>query len=679
MGKKLFILFIFSFVFSNAQPGKEAWHWWFGQAGIDFSQGAPIAHPGVIGYLAGAVATISDKNTGQFLFLTDGVSVQNKAGYTMSNGTGLLGDYYTCQTLIAPHPGNSNLYYVFSVDKLGGPKGIHYSIVDMSQSGGLGKVITKNKVLALPRMTEKITAVRQCDGIGYWIVTHAYNSNAFMTYKLGLQGLDTVPVISYAGTSHSSMSPNDYESTGYMKASPNGAKLAAVINSDSLPLLEILDINNLTGIVSNPITILFTGMEGPNAVSFSPDNSKLYTCVYHNDSSLVYQYDLSSGVPAVIQSSGIMIGKKKFNPGNSHGIVTSMQLAPDGKIYIGRYYLDTLAVVENPNLSGASCNLQWNGFITGPPSYEFCMLGLPNFIDANYAGIQIDVPDVKQCTTFKPDTLDAGPGYANYYWSTGDSTQITVVNNPGTYWVTVTNQQGCTKTDTVHAYLITPGTQTVSVCLADTLNTTQSIVLSYNWSDGTMNPVKTFTASGVYWEDVSFAGGCKVRDSFVVNINPDPVINLGRDTAFCKGDLLLNAYFPSSAYVWSTGETSAGIHVKNPGTYYVKVTSPFGCISSDTLTVSPDFTAFNFIMPNIVTPNGDNLNDELDFGIFQLSSLEITIYNRWGNEVFRTENPDAKWKPLVDDGTYFWTMDYRIDCGPESKTKSDKGFVTILR
>jgi gliding motility-associated-like protein len=65
--------------------------------------------------------------------------------------------------------------------------------------------------------------------------------------------------------------------------------------------------------------------------------------------------------------------------------------------------------------------------------------------------------------------------------------------------------------------------------------------------------------------------------------------------------------------------------------------------------------------PNIITPNGDGINDAFDiYGLPPGSSL--VIYNRWGNEVFRTQNYQNDWQGRtktgapVPDGTYFYVL-----------------------
>lgn len=677
--RAFFILFTLTLFSMHAQLGKEAWNWKFGNSSclvIDNS-GPNVCSAPPFGTSEGC-ASWSDPNTGQLLLFASPVTVLNKNGAAMTNGTGLIGHYSATQgALIIPKPGSTTNYYVFTSDQgASNNKGVHWHEIDLSLSGGLGAVILKNQVLTLPPTTEKLVAVKHCNGLDYWVITHPLNSNCFYSYLVSQAGINLNPIISCVGTSINYIAPYYNEAAGYLKASTNGKRLALGVTSDSLPILELFDFDNVNGVVSNALTIKQANQDGFYGVSFSPDNNKLYTTCLLADTSYLLQYDLTSNIPANIINSELLIVKKKGNTMSGQNFFGALQLASDGKIYLSRILVDTLGVISAPNLLGPSCNFSFNG--TGTGLGTLCQYGLPNFVDANYAGIQLDLPDIKQCTVFLSDTVNAGPGFTNYAWSTGASTQSIVISNPGTYWVTVTNTQGCTRTDTIHAYLITPGTQSVTACVADTINTTQSIVLAYNWSDGSTNPIHTFTVSGVYWEDVSFIGGCTVRDSFIVTINPNPVVNLGNDTLFCKGTLPLNAGNPSAAYMWSTGESAASIIAQTAGIYWVQVNMK-GCIDTDTLVIHPDTSKFEFTMPNIVTPNGDNINDWIDFNRFQLTEIHVEIYNRWGQKIFENDDLNVIWGPKEPDGTYFYTASYRVDCGSESRAKVLKGFITIVR
>ena len=121
--------------------------WYFGYGGaIDFISGTPVAVPGSAMNTSEGAASISDAN-GTLLFYTNGVSVYDNTNHRMPNGKNLWGHDNTTQSvLIVPDPGNGNLYYVFTVDQLGGQHigeagdlgmgGLSYSVVDITLNGG---------------------------------------------------------------------------------------------------------------------------------------------------------------------------------------------------------------------------------------------------------------------------------------------------------------------------------------------------------------------------------------------------------------------------------------------------------------------------------------------------------------------------------------------------------------
>jgi gliding motility-associated-like protein len=97
------------------------------------------------------------------------------------------------------------------------------------------------------------------------------------------------------------------------------------------------------------------------------------------------------------------------------------------------------------------------------------------------------------------------------------------------------------------------------------------------------------------------------------------------------------------------------------GCYYVTALDSFANESkpSDTMCVDncPVYT-----LPNVFTPNGDNENDLfVPFPYKFIKDIDLHIYNRWGNEVYTTKDPNIKWngicldsKQLCDDGVYFY-------------------------
>ncbi len=114
------------------------------------------------------------------------------------------------------------------------------------------------------------------------------------------------------------------------------------------------------------------------------------------------------------------------------------------------------------------------------------------------------------------------------------------------------------------------------------------------------------------------------------------------------------------------------------GVYHVVVSSPLG-FTSYAVTIE-DSACTPFIVPNVITPNGDGKNDE-----FFITGLEkgtkLTIFNRWGDVVFTTNNYNNDWggKNLTE-GVYFYVLD--LPSKETTKVRKDKdpsrGFIQIF-
>ncbi|MGJ1497817.1 DUF7507 domain-containing protein, partial [Sphingobacterium spiritivorum] len=82
-------------------------------------------------------------------------------------------------------------------------------------------------------------------------------------------------------------------------------------------------------------------------------------------------------------------------------------------------------------------------------------------------------------------------------------------------------------------------------------------------------------------------------------------------------------------------------------------------------------------IPNVFTPNGDGQNDKFEIeGIERFDRVEMTIINRWGNEVYRNSRYDNNWVGEgLNEGTYY----YIIETHKGSTKQLHKGWVLIKR
>lgn len=110
---------------------------------------------------------------------------------------------------------------------------------------------------------------------------------------------------------------------------------------------------------------------------------------------------------------------------------------------------------------------------------------------------------------------------------------------------------------------------------------------SYLWSTGETTQTVTVPNGTGYWAQVEDSTGCTASDTILVGSLPHPVPLLGNDTTICDYDtLLLDAGYPGSTYLWSTGATTQTIEVDTGGTYWVEVINTDGCPGGDTITIS---------------------------------------------------------------------------------------------
>ncbi|WP_185731439.1 T9SS type A sorting domain-containing protein [Larkinella rosea] len=382
MKQALLTLFMLASFYVQAQ--READNWVFGNhAGLVFNgQMSEPTHNSRLHQLEGS-AIISDRNSGQMLFYTNGISIWNCKHEIMPNGLGLSGSATSTQSaLIVPAPGEVNRYYVFTVKAAndGTNPGLHYSLVDLNLNQGFGDVVAgvKNKLIE-SKTTEKLTAIPHSNGIDYWVLAHAWESNEFLIMLLTAKGVSQIQR-SAIGTVHkASQRINNSEAMGYLRASPDGTLVASAVYGLNRPF-ELYDFDAQTGLLSNYRSLgNFSHQYG---VSFSPDNTKLYLSgLYtHNGS---YQFDLSTPNNAMTELTltDTLRGKPV-----SLSLGGALQLGIDGKLYAAlgspirsRSGNTKITVVNKPNESGEDCKV---GFMSMEFRGKAPLLGLPNFIQS---------------------------------------------------------------------------------------------------------------------------------------------------------------------------------------------------------------------------------------------------------------------------------------------------------
>lgn len=407
------LLLIISFV-SHGQINKKIYNnWYFGNyCAYNFSSSTTSFVPMSAMATEEGCSSISD-TSGNLLFYTNGINVWNKNNNIMPNGSGLTSHYSSTQgALIVQKPLSPNLYYVFTVDAQAGQAILSpcncfcYSIVDMTLNGGLGGVVQKNVVIDT-NLTEKVTATLHPNDTSVWIVTHKYNSNNFQSYLLNPSGLNFNPVISSAGSNHC-CTPFNLDAIGQMKISQDRKKLGLCLFASNK--MELFDFNDSTGIVSNAVSV--QNLSRAYGFEFSPNSVIAYaTTEIISGGTQVLQFDLRNWNSNAISNSKTVL----FHDWNSR--FGQLQLAPDGKVYVSKYY-GRLGYVNKPDELGSSCQFNFDAIPfgvnpTGPSASIYG--GLPNCISGFYKtkyipppvdSTTIDIPFPEVPNVFTPNQDD---------------------------------------------------------------------------------------------------------------------------------------------------------------------------------------------------------------------------------------------------------------------------------
>lgn len=249
--------------------------------------------------------------------------------------------------------------------------------------------------------------------------------------------------------------------------------------------------------------------------------------------------------------------------------------------------------------------------------------------------------------------------YRAYQWSTGERINTVMVNSPSTISVTVTDYNSCVGSSSV---TVRDGSQpyntlpdTVKICAGDStlLDATTNAAISYYWNTDDTTASLWVSDSGRYNVIVS-TGQCVSYDTVRVLVLSPPMVNLGIDTAICKGDtLILKAEkSPLYTYRWSDGSTQSTLSVKDENIYSVEVS--FGnCRASDTIDIAIFDRVQGVLLDTVVCTPQYVINGRTRGG---------TIYkwNVGSSDTSLTVNKTGVYNLIANNGKCFVNRDYKV-------------------
>lgn len=223
----------------------------------------------------------------------------------------------------------------------------------------------------------------------------------------------------------------------------------------------------------------------------------------------------------------------------------------------------------------------------------------------------------------------------------------------------------------------------------------------YNFGDGTTsltnNPNHCYTTAGIYTVTAiatnSLLGCSSTYTLPIINVNITPIadfnitegntVSVGTDVHFTNSSL------DADTYLWEilcTGETFISTNIN-------KIISDTGICCIDLIAITNNgcsdtiskcinvISETSILIPNVFTPNGDNKNDVFKINSTGLKSLNCSIFNRWGLQIYEWEGINGYWDGTVKsgmapDGTYYFIVNYTDQKGI---TKTEKGFLTLFQ
>ncbi|HLP19719.1 MAG TPA: gliding motility-associated C-terminal domain-containing protein [Chitinophagales bacterium] len=326
----------------------------------------------------------------------------------------------------------------------------------------------------------------------------------------------------------------------------------------------------------------------------------------------------------------------------------------------------------NPNLTGVGrgsyfvvvtdangCTAEEAFVVTSPPALLITVAG--------------NNPDCHgKATGFAVASVGGGAAPYFYVWSTTPAQAgVMGVNLSGDvpYTVTVTDANGCS--NTANVTLVDP-TQVV-------VSTNPNNVKCFNGNDGTVVITATggsgfyqYSLNGVYQPDSILTGltageytaiaqdsrGCFGSANFTIQQPTAIFVDAGPDQVSIRGQqVALNGTAASPngiiGYVWTPDVNLSCTACQNTlaspdatTTYYLTAMDADSCSNTDSVTVIVK-NVVQVFTPNSFTPNGDGLNDLFEVDILGAKNLDVTLFNRWGEQVY---NNPAQHNGIANNG-----------------------------
>ena len=290
-------------------------------------------------------------------------------------------------------------------------------------------------------------------------------------------------------------------------------------------------------------------------------------------------------------------------------------------------------------------------------------------------------------TTANVSTLTGGskkfyPTLSNAISGTSEINNFTnYISSNSSIYVRVISDNGCYSITKINLKVISPVKSSLlknkTICAEDRTTLDAGAGFDgYEWSTGATTQAIHGVPVGAYWVKLK-TGKCYTIQEVNVYASNLPVIS---SLDIKNNSVTVNVIGGNSPYQysldginWQDSNVFSGLS-RGDHKFYVK--DSYNCTP-----IQIQITVPNLV--NAITPNGDNINDEIDYSALAYKkNLVFTVYNRYGNKIYEADKiRNYKWNGMssgkkVQTGTYWYTITWNEDNASKTQIKYD-GWVLV--
>ncbi len=595
---------------------------------------------------------------GVVLFSTDGETVYDRNGDVIGSDIGGSQDA-TQSSLIIP-TGDETIFYIFTTQEVFDTDGnseyeCRYSVFDLKLNNGIGDMQVTNKHL-FNASSERLSGYFDPQAGNGWLLTHEYGTNTFKAFFVNEEGV-SAPVISDLSTPHNRST--DVTGHGQMKVSnideiTGDARVAIALSlSNNENYVEFFDFDIQTGAVFNP-TQLFLETGQVYGVEFSPSSDILFASINDGGVGKIFRWEIDTTTAQGYMTEPLHILSSRIEVPEVSGIsgeYGSLQLGPDGSIYVAVNNSATIGMINSPNSTfthGVFPDLTYfwnidNFEITQGLAGQSSRLGLPNYANGTVSngGVtgSISAPEsvcMRASTTFSGSGIWASDDLRWFVQRPSDSSpQFVGVGNTFDY---LTTEVGIHTVEMVMSHTVPP-------CIWDEPLITLSPIRFEVFALPIINPFDEVDATDCLTDDGEFKVHIESTDTYTIQVTDQPDQN-----GVSAGD------YPY------TGLSS--------GIYTVTVTNEDQNGCSDNFVVNIDTVNPTFsIVPTPLTADCDGTGGGIEYDVIDISGVTTPFDPVLINSLSGTRTTLASSNMLLDNlispvnvGTYYIEVTDNNNC-----------------